>query len=345
MSNDSCPRVGEAKWIITAFAVLPVVGFVSYSLTIGMIVRIAAYRTFRHRLMLYLAIAGVMRTIGLWLEVLPVDIEQPDDNPVSVRDGWSDVCTFSGFYSQYTGFVVAFIVIWICLHMFTFVVFQNRLSRPKQEVFGGLVVLLVPLLVSWEPFIKDSYGLTGVTCWIKDTCQDGANYSLVIKLCVNLVPSFFLHVVDVVLILAAIFALIRSSRRGLLKHKHWLAIKEILPLIMFPLVYIVIEFGRIVVDFAGNGSEFYYALSDVVSVCLFEIATVTVPLSLILQSGFRDQLTAMLRPSNPLKTSASDHGENNADYSSEFGMNENEPDASILLSKKEHTYSTMLASQ
>ena len=351
MSNDSCPRVGEAKWLITAFSIFPAVAFISNILTIVMIVRTAAYKAFRHRLMLYLAIAGVICTIGYWLEVLPVDIEQPDDNPVSVREGWSDACKFSGFFNQYAGWIRSLILFWICLHIFAVVIYQNQLSRPKQEVFGGLVVLLVPLLVSWEPFIKDSYGLTGVSCWIKYSCQDDTNNSmdhLIIALCVSVVPTFLLQLFDVALILAAIFALCRSSRRGLLKHKHWLAIKEILPLIMFPLLYIIIGFVRITVYLAATKDEIHYALSDAVFVCLLQIITVTIPLSLILQPGFCHQCTTRRKqPGNPLvpsKTSPSDphREENNADYCSEFGLNENEPDESILLSKEAHTYSTML---
>ena len=344
-NSSSCLIVEGAKPLVAAYSVFPVIAIASYTLSIAMIVRISAYRKFSHRLMLYLAIAGAIRTFGLWLQVLPVDIEQPDGNPVSVREGWDGLCVFSGFFSQYTAFLESFVIVWICLHIFAFVIFQKQFNHPKQEAFGVLAIVLVPLLMTWEPFIEESYGLTAFNCWIKDECQGGNPWHrLVIIFSVDLVPLCALRLVGVTLILAAIFSLCRNARRGLLKHKHWLAIREILPLIMYPSLYAVIGIGRIIIDAAGDG---YNAVIDAATVCLYDVAAITVPLSLILQSGFRREFSRRRRhqqgdhvtPSS--RTMATEQGSGDTDCSEHFAM---EGDRTSILASTDarHKYSSTL---
>ena len=346
MSNSSsgCPSVGEAKRLLVAFSVFPVIAMISNVVTILMIVRVAAHRKFGHRLILYLAIAGVIRTCSFWSQVVPVDLKQPDDSPVTVREGWYGACVFGGFFSLYTAFLESFILVWICLHIFASVIFQNRLNRPKQEVFGVLTVALVPLLFSWEPFIKKSFGLTGVTCWIKDTCQDNKLLDhLIIKFSVIVVPLLLLTLVSICLISTAIISLCRRARRGLLKHKHWLAIKEILPLTIYPSLHAIIDIGRLFVDLAGAGNERYYAVSDVVAVCLYNVAAITVPLSLVLQSGFRHDYSrrSNQRRSDSVPSSRADT-EREGEDSGQFGAEEDKAaSSSILASKEMPTYTSM----
>ena len=296
MVSSNCTSVREGKLLVAVFSVFPVIAMASYTLSIAMIVRISAYRKFSHRLVLYLAIAGVIRTCALWLQVLPVDIEQPDGNPVSVREGWNSVCVFSGFFGQYTAFGVALIVVWISLYIFVLVLFQKQLGNSKREIFGILVIVFAPLIFTWEPFIGKAYGLRGVTCWIAENCQNESSQSedsnLLFIVALSLAPHIVLRLVSLAMILVAVIALCRNARRGLLKHKHWLAIREILPLIMYPSLYAVMAIGRIVADLAGKNVtvEYDYVISDVIETCTFQVFTLTVPLSLLLQPSFRHEL-------------------------------------------------------
>ena len=295
MANSSCISVGEAKSLVTAFSVFPVIAMTSYVVTILMIVRVAAHRKFGHRLMLYLAIAGMIRTCSIWSQVVPVDLEQPDDSPLSVREGWNGACVFGGFFSLYASLNVTFIIIWISFYIFAQVLFQKLICIPKREKLGIPLIVLVPLIFTWEPFVTKSYGLGGVTCWIAaDSCRNQSVVDGFVEMvAVSLVPHLILRLASLAMIVSSVFVLCRNASKGLLKHKHWLAIKEIMPLIMLPLLDGVLGVGRILADSVGKkvfGGRYDNVISDAVHMCISQMFTLAVPLSLLLQTSFRHDL-------------------------------------------------------
>lgn len=359
MTNNSCISVERAKVFVAILSALPVVAMVSSALSIAMILRVKAYRTFSYRLMLYLAIAGAIHTVGLWLEVLPVDIQQPDHNLLAVRKGWNGVCVFSGFFSQYSGFSVTFIMVWMSVYIFFRVLFLKRLGKPYLEKAGALLVAFGPIIFAWVPFIQQSYGLRGVTCWIRDSCSVNSSWgdsNVVFVLAVGLVPHLVLRLISLAMILTAVFSLCRNTKTGLLKHAHWLAAMEILPLIPLPFLDIIIGLVRIIFDSLGKrvfGAEYDYVLSDVVHSSMLQVVFLAVPFGLLLQPSFRRDLRRSIRLCNQRRGSLGPSQDNASHVQDVQRMDETEctvqdmagangeEDCSILVGKKTPSYTPL----
>ena len=206
-----------------------------------------------------------------------------------MRDGWDGVCAFSGFLVQYSGLVQTSTVVWISVYVFVAVLFQKKTKQlSRHELVGLAAVTLAPFLLAWEPFVTDSYGLWGTLCWIKDNPCNISNdsslqFTYVYSLWIVAVPHVVLTQFSLLLMGVAILALLRRVYKNILTRHHWSAIKEIAPSTLYPIAYSIIFFGRMIGLAAGYSSTLF----GEVSVCLIQLCSITLPLSLILRSGVR----------------------------------------------------------
>eukprot|EP00731_Ephydatia_muelleri_P038558 Em0804g6a len=288
----NCSTVGQAKLYLKVYSTFATLALVAYVISVALIVQSRAYRQFIHRLTLYLAVVGLLRTLHLWLEIAPVDLTSPDNSSVTIRRGWSSVCVVSAMVVQYVGFAQTLVVIWICFYIFMLVVYQRQLKQRKHEAAGIATAVLVPLIFVWEPLVTDSYGLSGTRCWIKDKCHDrDSDVSFALGLAIHTVPYFLMSLLGVVFLGVSIAWLVRKISQTFLRHQHWLAVKEILPLIFFPLFYSLLYLGRAIAEGIYRTKGTYDAsLDGVVVVSLVHACALTVPLSLVSQSGVRVKL-------------------------------------------------------
>ena len=255
-----------------------------YVASIIVIVKTRTYRRFVHRLTLYLAFSGILLSLTPILQILPVDLNQ---NTIKVRVGLEKLCVFAGFLRQYMVFLHALTVVWICFYIFQLVVRESQLKKLKYELIGVVTVVLVPFLFTWEPFITNSYGLRETRCWIiDDDCFDPYDIAFVYTLAINLIPILLLTILGLILICIALVTVTKKTIGRNLQRHHWLAIKEILPLTIFPSVYLAIILGRIVAVFSG---KFSYDVADVFMV-LEQTSSFAVPLSLLVRVNVRRSL-------------------------------------------------------
>ena len=255
-----------------------------YVASILVIVKTRTYRLFLHRLTLYLAFSGILLSLTLVLQILPVDLYQ---NPIKVKVGLENLCVFAGFLRQYMVFLQALTVVWICFYIFQLVVRESQLKKLKYELIGVVTIVLVPFLFTWEPFITNSYGLRETRCWIiDDNCFDHYDIAFVYQMAINLIPSFLLTIMSLILICVALVSVTKKTIGRNLQRHHWLAIKEILPLTIFPSVYLAIQLGRIVAMVSG---KFSYDVADAFLV-LEQANSFAVPLSLLVRLSIRERL-------------------------------------------------------
>lgn len=308
-SSDCFPTVATAKAIASIYSSFAAIATVMYIVAILLIATTRAYKQFIHRLTLYLSFSGLFRALSLWFEVVPVNLEKtPDTSSVEVRDGWNAVCALSGFVVQYSGLLQTSVVVWISLYIFVTVLFPKGNRGHRYEAVGLTTVSLAPLLLSWEPFVTNSYGLWGTICWIKDNpCHSNdtsLQYNRVYALWLVSVPHVVMTQFGLLLMVVAILVLARRLYKKVLKHHHWFAIKEIVPLILYPLVYSFIFFARMIGLSAGNSSTLF----GEVSVCFIQLCSIALPVSLIVRANFRRTIchcrTGSREENNELSTAA-----------------------------------------
>ena len=306
--NCSKPTVEKEKLILALYAVFSAISIVFYVTAIALIVKSRAYRRLLHRLTLYLAIGGILRSLAFVLQVLPVDVEQADNSTVTVRKGWEGVCVFAGFMIQYTGLIQAFTVLWICLYLFRMVLFQKQSEKIGHEVIGLVAAYLVPHLFTWEPFTTKSYGLLETRCWIVDNdCNSDFDLAFVYEMALNVVPNFTVTLIGLMLMAITIAALVRKFILKVLQLHQWAAIKEILPLAIYPTLYMLIFLARMIALVSGN---YTYDVS-VASVSLVQMCSTALPVSLLMRSNLRNSLCCRKKrgEKDPLMTSANNSGD------------------------------------
>ena len=179
--------------------------------------------------------------------------------------------------------------------------YQKQWKQLKHELVGLAIVSLAPFLFTWEPFITDSYGLLGTRCWFKDNdCHSSYDLALIYQMTINVVPSFLLTVLSLALFAIAVASLSKKAVKKVLQPQHWIAIKEILPLALYPIVYLLVVLGRLLALVSGVYShDVAHAFMGVIQLC-----SIALPMSLILRSSVRQNVRQRKKTEElPLATS------------------------------------------
>ena len=302
-ATNTCLTVDEGRIYIVVNSLFASLGSLANVLTIFLIVWTKAYRQHVHRLTLYLAILGLGQSIMIGLETLPADTDgKPDGDFVSVRSGWNSACVAIGFVAQHLGLSKSLTVLSVCFYLFMLAICQVKLQKPVYEVSGVLSVIFLPSLVSWLPFIRDQYGLVGVWCWIKYECLNptqaelGSYFRLGASLIVDIGP----HTLSVILISSVAIVFCKRSccnSKSSVRQQHWLALKEVSPLVSYPLASALsLFFGTVnnVILRASDAGYSRYA-GEMMTLCLMQAANLAIPVSFLLHPSVRRSIHSMMR--------------------------------------------------
>ena len=218
-------------------------------LAILLMVFTKAYKQFVHRLTLYLTIAALGYSIVFILQTAPVHYDDKS-GLVVVRKGLEGLCETAGFLHQYAGWTVIVFVCWITVYMFMLVAWKRTPRKRVYEAAGVIVSLLVPCTFNWLPFINNMYGLAGAWCWIRLTHSHCAlkdfKQGLAYEFGLWYAPVIFVVALNFLVICVMLVVLckkVRSNRVDVQAREgkqYRKAIKEILPLLFYPVFFIFV---------------------------------------------------------------------------------------------------------
>ncbi|KAL5481404.1 hypothetical protein EMCRGX_G021553, partial [Ephydatia muelleri] len=274
-------------------AVFAVVSSLACLATIVLFVVVQAHRSYVHRLTLYLAITSLFFSVSLGLSVAPIDTER---YPISPRHGWNDTCIAFGFLIQYFSLSSALATLWICINVFALSVFNVTIGKRGCEVGGYIVMFLVPCLVFWIPIVSNSFGQTSVWCWIRCSSRGGDSLGA------SLGPILVLYLISVVMVFVVVVRFLIELKRGHVRDAHKAALKEVLPLLIYPGMYSVVfgvaAFTPLYVSYAHRN----------VSISIFnsiaQAIRLLLPISFLLHPSIRRKLIAMRKHSRLQKDTA-----------------------------------------
>ena len=279
--------VETATLYIALNATFSVGGILCCLATIVLIFSLKIHRQYIHRLQLYIAIFCCLFNAALAVEIIPVDTSGPC---VTVKRGWNKACIAFGFTSQYFGYAKSFSMLWVCWYVFMLAMFKVQVKR---EMAGIMVVLILPSLFSWIPFFHRSYGLNGVWCWIKDDAiSNHSFYGGTLQSGLVAGTDLVVHLVSTVMIVAVgvMFCKGAYAHNSILKHQHVLALKEVLPLLVYPsidcmgAIVVAVKTGYFI---AVHGHSENSYLIQMVAIAVIQVSTVLLPLSLLLHPSVR----------------------------------------------------------
>ena len=301
MSNGSCnvaTELSAAQRYVAANYVFGVAASVACLVMIVLMITTRAHRSYIHRLTLYLAIASFFSSVSIGLSVVPADLT----DPISLRNGWNPVCVTIGFLLQYFAFSSTLATIWLCINVFALAICRAKLGQRKVEIAGLLIIFLAPALLSWIPLVKGSYGLTTVWCWIQGPCAKGSDYVAGEMFGASVAPVFVMYIISLVLIAIISLRLCVQLKKTPVRDTHSAALKEVLPLLIYPgtysLVFAAATFGVFYASFEEQvlASDFF-----AVVLSLVQAVRMLLPLSFLAHPSLRRKVCAVLKPSSTPK--------------------------------------------
>ena len=232
-------------------------GALACLIAVTVIVASKAYYKFNHRLVLYLMIATIGKAFCLSLGLIPIS---HDNNSVTVREGWEEFCIAAGFLAEASAWLEHLVIGWIAFYFIVLVTCKHYTLHRAHELLGIVVCILLPVIFSSIPFIHNMYGLAGLWCWIKltgDDCNSKYNFGVGYQFGLFYGPFVILIFFSLFSILVVLISLCKSairSKLGLFQSMaHQQALKEAMPLLIYPIIYTVI-FGL------QTANRVYYAI-------------------------------------------------------------------------------------
>lgn len=195
------------------------IGVLTCLLAIAIILVDQRYRkNFVYRLVGYLIFASLLESLAYIFEQIPLE---SSNNRVVLRNGsaFEGLCTFAGFFVEYSTLVEDFIVVWIVFYLLWAVCeAKPKCLGPRcREICGVFGSFIAAALVSWIPFVNNMYGFGGLSCWIKlttDGCHD-ATLGFVYQFTLYYVPMLILVVVSLVIFISlCTLVLYKGIRHG-----------------------------------------------------------------------------------------------------------------------------------
>ena len=291
--------IKDAKLTIALNSLAAVIGSASSLAAVMIIIALRVYSSYAYRITLYLAIVSLLDRILLGLEVLPANVDGPDNVTVDVKNGWEDACKTIGCIDQYFSLCKPLAVLWLCLYVFVLAAFRVQLQLIRHEVAGLLSVFVIPLFIVWIPFLHNGYGLTGTWCWIKDSCNGTHLQNSGFKLGVADGPVLLAHVTSLGLIAIIITVFCKGSlQTSYLQRCNQTVLKKLLPLLLYPALYsiaVAVSTAKDVyftITKPVKGDDMFVA--ELVVVVLLQTFTVALPISLLLHSDVRGALRSTL---------------------------------------------------
>lgn len=227
-------------------SILTIVSFLSLVMNVTVIsiaVYLRLYKSFAHRLAMYLVLSSIPTNI--------VHISQL----ASLHD--DDVCKVIGILRQY--FLSQEVLFSACFTFHLFCLGVLNLDFKFLEPVYIVVPLFSPLLVIWIPLIKDKYGVTIAWCDIRSLqpCSEEVDSAgLAIQFIIWYGPLFIIQNLNAVAIVSVICTLCYKSRTKLWKHgngerdsllvkakvdKSKNALRELIPLMVYLIIFYVIS--------------------------------------------------------------------------------------------------------
>ena len=235
--NDNTTKYMVVGILHTCSATL---SFFSCFLVIALILLLKKYRFFVQRLILYLSITALLYSLAAALA--KTDYRSPDDFP-------HGFCTAMGFITQYTQWSLLLSITIITLDILIRVCL-NR-STHGLELIYILVIMFLPALFNWLPFLYNMYGPSGAWCWIKTHTLDNQTCSfddkgVIFQFALWYAP-LFLILLAILVSYAVIMFVLRSYKRKMNIYNNdevqmlRTMRREVFILMWYPIIYMVIN--------------------------------------------------------------------------------------------------------
>ena len=236
--TKSCAEVYDDNYLSTLIGVRCILAVFSSFFIAGMIAVVIIFKkycVYTQRLILYLAISTLSYQLVTIMDFYSIYAYKEKSS--------LNYCVFIGFLTQ--------VVIWwpilstsvIVFDVFVKVVFLKKTDNLEKFFVAG--IFLSPLITSWIPFIKKTYGPTGYYCWIRDkNIEDCSNtdFGITLRFVLFYIPIYILTGLLFIMLITS-YVVIQKKKHTFFDKKdkdhHKMMANEIKPLLYYPLIFLL----------------------------------------------------------------------------------------------------------
>ena len=277
MADNSCNNslsLELRNQVLLASGTTGIFSFLCCVVAVSMVIALRLYIHFIYRLAMYQVLASMFFSMSGGLTLMLYDY-----NEDSLYDYIS--CKITAFLLQYSVTVKILFIIWLTFHLFSYVVFFKNLKRLEwlyisSSVFG-------PLLIVWIPFIHNSYGLVGAWCsirsWRDDCATEKYTEGIIEQFVLFYGPAFLMVGLCVVAIVTMLSVLLYRTYNSYYDEQTLLlgrdqrkeVIKQLLPLLAYPIIYLLILIFPLVSRIYSDVSTHINFIYFIFHVVLFQL--------------------------------------------------------------------------
>lgn len=215
--------------------------FVICLVALATILCLRAFKTYPHRLFLYLSLVTLVQAPSYTLEVLFVEYKKYESH--------QPFCSITGVYAMYVCWLQNLIVLWITGYLLRIIVLRIMMQTKRVEIAVGIIFLIVPIPFALIPLINNHYGLVGAWCWVRNNaigdCSKEDRMGIAFQYSLWFVPVI-LEVI-VISIIVAIMVIALFARAFCVKkyvpfqYEYRQHFRDSLPLMVFPIFFCIIS--------------------------------------------------------------------------------------------------------
>lgn len=230
-------------------------------------IRYKFYKDTIQRLLLWQLIAGLGLSLYNVLNMSFINYHQETSSEL-----YSKLCSVVGYIGTVTLLMKMAFTFWLTLFLFRCLVcLRDPKDLSNMEIIYVGTSLGVPFLVSWVPFVHNLYGIAGAWCWISDWRDECANNKVILgvieQYALIYASGTVLASVNAVLLTITFIAIIcrmkfcvkssleRESLLETMQLKHKTLLKKLLPLVAYPLMFILLFIVPLVNRIYGTVGE------------------------------------------------------------------------------------------
>ena len=215
--------VALVSYLASAFAIVAAVGFYK------------AHQVFSQRLVLYLLTSALVFS-GMRVVQATVKFQNVEE-----------LCKTLAFLNQYFAWLKVMFTSWITFYLYVLVEFSRNLNARKHEAVYVISFVLIPLPIATVPFFTSTYGSGGALCWIimTDSNCRRLQAGMIEQVALWYGPLVVVTVLNFLAIIRISCILCKRAWKydrtvldpTLPKQNHRAALKEVLPLIAYPIFF------------------------------------------------------------------------------------------------------------
>lgn len=251
-----------SKIAITVAVSTASVSFVACILVIILIYVLKKYRFLAQRLILYLTVAVMIKSLAYVVQTIHFEMVTQYDIASKTNNIF---CILVAYFTLTTSWFELMAVASITTNLFLHAVATR--SKGWLEMVYVPMIFIAPFLITWIPFVNDAYGKEGLLCWIRQRTANCERFifGICLRFVLWYIPLLLILFILVVVYITISYTISKRNKKWdgnfdpMIRKRKLKMQKDVRPLIWYPLIYFLLHLIPLAshITDAITGTPFY----------------------------------------------------------------------------------------